>query len=518
MTAFAVAPVADEAARFLMVEIGAVHESKTNPRRHFDQTALKDLTDSIREKGVLVPLLVRPKGTHGAFEIVAGARRYRAARAAGLTSVPVLVRELDDKEALEVQVVENLQRADVHPLEEAEGYEQLLRQHGYAIETLVAKIGKSLSYLYQRLKLAALIEPAKKAFLEERITAGHAILIARLQPRDQKRALEYALPNQWSGSQSSVRALGKWIAEDINLDLAKAPFPTGDATLVPKAGACAVCPKRTGCQPALFADISKGDVCTDPACYRSKADAQLERRQAELRAAKTPFVRLATDYLHRGDKGPIHPYHWKRAAAKSCKDVTMGLVVEGDERGSSFLVCTNERCRKHFSGGATGSSHRHSTKLSASERAAQTRQRREQETAKARAAVLPVVLARRVPGFLALIAKRAAHFRSVPSDVLLGLARGMADDMAHVNPPRGRTRARYDEAIERIVSPRLPGTWQKDWRGRTPANALAARNYLGLLVFLAFDVTSIDKKLGAELDAQVKAEAAKTPAKKKAKK
>ena len=122
-------------------------ESKTNPRRIFEESALKELAESIRSQGILSPLLVRPL-TERSFEIVAGARRYRAAQLAEAETVPVRIVHLTDAEALEAQLIENLQRRDVHPLEEAQGFRALLNldEPKYSIEQIAAKTGKSPAY------------------------------------------------------------------------------------------------------------------------------------------------------------------------------------------------------------------------------------------------------------------------------------------------------------------------------------------------------------------------------------
>jgi len=119
--------------QFKHVPIDEVRESSTNPRRHFDKKGLEELTASVQTKGILVPLLVVSRQNKGEewFEIVAGARRYRAAKAAGLAQLPVIVRQLSAEEVLEAQVIENLQREDVHPLDEAKGYEALMKEDMY---------------------------------------------------------------------------------------------------------------------------------------------------------------------------------------------------------------------------------------------------------------------------------------------------------------------------------------------------------------------------------------------------
>lgn len=344
---------------FRIVDIAQVEESKTNPRKHFAKDALQDLTRSVKEKGILVPLLVRPLNwksngfgnlaTHDGYEVVAGARRYRAAKAAGLQAIPVIARILDDEQMLEVQVIENLQREDVHPLEEAEGYKQLLAKGKYEIETLADKIGKSVSYIYQRLKLAELVPAAKKAFQEEKITAGHAILLARLQPLEQKEGLDYC-QDRWR--KPSVRDLGDWIQQNVHLDLAKAPWKKDDADLVPAAGACTTCPKRTGFAKALFPDVDKGDTCTDPKCFREKGHALIQ-----IRVKENPGVQLVSgspayslnesEALKKKYPGLLMEREYRKAGAIKCKDTVEALVIEGAGAGTKIRICTGKRCKKH---------------------------------------------------------------------------------------------------------------------------------------------------------------------------
>lgn len=145
-------------------------EAPFNPRTHFDVQKLADLQASIEARGVLVPLLVRPHLNR--YQILCGARRYRAAKAAGLAKLPCKVVLLNDPEALEVAVIENLQREDVHPLEEAEGFRALL-EHGYDVPGIAAKIGKDETYIYRRLALLKLSTKAREALEGEKITPAH---------------------------------------------------------------------------------------------------------------------------------------------------------------------------------------------------------------------------------------------------------------------------------------------------------------------------------------------------------
>jgi ParB family transcriptional regulator, chromosome partitioning protein len=161
--------------------LAVLTESAANPRRVFDDAALKELAESIRVQGVLSPLLVRPITEKG-FEIVAGARRYRAAQMVEAATVPVRIVNLTDAEALETALVENLIRADVHPMEEANGLRALLmlEEPKYTVEQLAAKIGKTPSFVASRVRLTELIAPAVEAFYAEEIGVGHALLLAKL--------------------------------------------------------------------------------------------------------------------------------------------------------------------------------------------------------------------------------------------------------------------------------------------------------------------------------------------------
>jgi ParB family chromosome partitioning protein len=152
-----------------------------NPRKAFTAADLDDLTASIREKGVVQPILVRPvSGSEDSFEIVAGERRWRAAQRAGLHDVPVVVRELSDKEALEVAIVENVQRQDLNALEEAVGYQQLIDEYGYSQVQLADVIGKSRPHIANTLRLLKLPEQVQDYLREGKLTAGHARALVTL--------------------------------------------------------------------------------------------------------------------------------------------------------------------------------------------------------------------------------------------------------------------------------------------------------------------------------------------------
>jgi len=148
--------------------------NRANPRRTFDEDQLEDLTNSIREKGVMSPLLVRPSDDPNIFELIAGERRWRASQRAGLHEVPVIVRDVNDKEALELAIIENVQRADLNPLEEAMGYGQLIEQFDYTQQDLAQVIGKSRSHVANTLRLLKLPEDVRGMVSSGSLTAGHA--------------------------------------------------------------------------------------------------------------------------------------------------------------------------------------------------------------------------------------------------------------------------------------------------------------------------------------------------------
>lgn len=149
--------------------------SPNNPRRHFAPEDLEDLTNSIREKGVMQPILVRPSPTDpDQYELVAGERRWRASQRAGLHEVPVIIREVDDREALELAIIENVQRADLNPLEESKGYDQLMQQFGYTQNDLAQVIGKSRSHVANTLRLMKLPADVQELVSSGTLTAGHA--------------------------------------------------------------------------------------------------------------------------------------------------------------------------------------------------------------------------------------------------------------------------------------------------------------------------------------------------------
>ncbi|BEP93262.1 hypothetical protein GmRootA79_16460 [Acidovorax sp. A79] len=294
-----------------MVEVALIEESLTNPRKYFNQDKLGELADSIRASGVHQPILLRPlpgsrvPETFGfrrkdaplpAYELVAGARRLRACKLAKVAEVPAMIRELTDDQALEIQLIENLQREDMSELEEAEGYRALMEHSHLTVEQVAEKIGKGdskskgKSYVYARLKLLDLSPEATKALREGLIDASRALRIARIpDAKLQAKALAEASRKNYRGDPAiGVREFEGWLQQNVMLRLDTAPFNITTIDLVPAAGSCKECPKRTGANPDLFADVNSPDLCTDPACYHGKeaAHSTALRAQAEAKGMR----------------------------------------------------------------------------------------------------------------------------------------------------------------------------------------------------------------------------------------
>lgn len=234
---------------------------------------LDELGVSMKQNGQLEPVLVRPatqRGLNGArFEIVFGERRYRAANKAGIDELLCIVREVGDDQVLELQLAENDDRNQPHPLDEAEAFAEL--QERMPPATIARIRGRSERYVRERLELVKLHPKALAALDEGRILLGHALLIARVPEKLQPQALETL---ERADEPFNLKEAGELVQEHFMLKLATAPFDRADAALVPKAGPCTTCPKRSGNQGELFHDVKSPDVCTDPVCFRSKLDAR----------------------------------------------------------------------------------------------------------------------------------------------------------------------------------------------------------------------------------------------------
>lgn len=165
------------------LKISQIEPNRDQPRRSFDEEALQELAQSISEHGVLQPILVRPQ-IYGGYQIVAGERRYRASRLAGLTEIPAIIKELSDSETMQIALIENLQRSDLSTLEEAKGYQILMDEYGFSQEEVARTVGKSRSAVANTLRLLGLPDEIKEMLDEGRLSAGHARALLAAEHRD----------------------------------------------------------------------------------------------------------------------------------------------------------------------------------------------------------------------------------------------------------------------------------------------------------------------------------------------
>jgi len=340
---------------FQYLAVDTIHESTTNPRRTFDEAKLYELAESIKHNGLIQPITVRPD--NDSFEIVTGARRYRASLLAEVFSVPARIVEVDDAQALEWQLVENSQRVDVHPYEEAQGFQRLLDMPGYDVAALVERSGKSASHVYARLSLLQLIPTIAEAFTQERITTSRANLLARLPQDAQATTYEECWRKDWQDKEPHLlpaKHLAAWIQANLYLSLADAPFDREDPTLNPAAGACTTCPRRSGYNTALFIDV-QGDQCLDSPCYQVKINAHIDREIA----AHPDLVQIENGYrspkeqrpgaVLRGQFREVETVMQNPDAepAPPCAAAKPAIIVYGKRAGTSITVCTDNHCAIH---------------------------------------------------------------------------------------------------------------------------------------------------------------------------
>jgi ParB family chromosome partitioning protein len=181
------------------IKISEIKANKNQPRKKFDEEKIRELSDSIKEHGVLQPIIVRKKD--GGYELVAGERRWRAAQKAGIEKIPAIIKDLSDADVMEIALIENLQREDLNPLEEAEAYKKLIDEFGMTQEELSKRVGKSRSQIANTVRLLNLDEEIKKLISEEKLTAGHARALLAIE--DKKERLKIA--KKISESNMSVR-------------------------------------------------------------------------------------------------------------------------------------------------------------------------------------------------------------------------------------------------------------------------------------------------------------------------
>lgn len=389
--------------------------SPHNPRKRFD--AIDELAASIRQKGIRVPLLARPVNGH--FEIVAGERRFKAAQLAGLLEVPAIVEPLSDHDAREIQILENLQRVDVHPLDEADAFRDLMVfDKAYTVEAIAAKVGKSASYVYQRLKLTELIADARAAYEADEITAGHAVRLARLSADRQAQALPECFYELF-GSDADKREpaplskLDRWIQKHDQVNVTSPEtqhyFPEVAAEIADEA------------EPAKLLQLSRS--------HQPGADLGTKDHGLLGTARWTPI----TDQRHR------------------CPNVQRGVVVHAGPL-EVLEVCATKGCPKHFPVAKKSDAGSRGDSTAAAQKQREehdARERTEREAREAWDALRPVA-----------ITALADHLKGTKLDAgLLRASLSRPADIVELIGALTPAKAGQALALDMILS---NGTWSKD--------------------------------------------------------
>ncbi len=259
-----------------------------NYRKSGDKAKMSELTESVKARGVLTPIWVRKNGS--GHLIIAGHRRHQAAIAAGLETIPAIVKEATDEQAMELSVIENDQREDVNPMEQAMGYKDLLDKGKHTPETLALKLGKNVPYVLGRLKLLNIPKEAQKALLEGKIEYGHALLLTRLKNNgDQKTLLEDILEEGLSVTAA------RQVMNQFSTRLGSAAFDVKTA--------CSACPSRSKNQTALFPEAAKEkDDCLDASCFFTKTREHYQKLAKDM-AAKGVKVLTSAQQVQSAKNG-----------------------------------------------------------------------------------------------------------------------------------------------------------------------------------------------------------------------
>lgn len=305
------------------VPVGRLHGAKVNRGSLGD---LSEMIESVRVHGVIEPCIVRPATAEygeGHYEIIAGARRTQASVEAGRRTVPCIVRQKTDVEAAEQRLIENIERLALDPMDEAESFRYLHEDLRQPVESIATRVSKHISYVYQTMKLCALVPEAREALVKGRIVTAVAKRLARIPPQLQAMATEELTRDRDPVSDRAA----KEILLKYMLRLADAPFDRGDKTLVDGRPGCKDCPDRTGNQPSLFDDVKNKDTCTNPGCYEAKVEAHWRRAAAQAeKDGKQVLDEKATKRVFTvgSDVSPASGF------------IDLDAKVDGDDRGRTY--------------------------------------------------------------------------------------------------------------------------------------------------------------------------------------
>lgn len=325
--------------------VGNTRASETNIEGRTEGPEFRDLIESIREKGVLVPVLARAMKTKTGseyYEVIAGNRRFTAAKELGLEKIPAQVVEMTDIQAHEAQIVENLQRQDIHPLDEGRAYRELIERSDQEIGSVAVKVGKSKEYIRQRLLLTNLIEKAAEAYRKGKMFDGHAVLIARLGSNDQAKALK-EVTGRWAPP--ILSEFKSWIKREIETTLEFQPWLKDEEARV-AVGEC-----LPGCgakDETLFGPVRKG-ACTDSKCWGIKMEKWVEYKIYKAGENDAVLLKVSKEYgiVSKGVIGRSEYSSLSFKKKEQCEYAQEAIVAEGEDMGQMMMVCVDPKCAKH---------------------------------------------------------------------------------------------------------------------------------------------------------------------------
>lgn len=334
--------------RYEKIPVDALKPDPNNARKGMSKEGLRQLSDDMIRRGVLQAPIVRPlkvagRVLPGKYQIICGHRRVEAFGLTGGKEIECKVVDVDDVGAKEIQLVENLQREDLSAIEVARGYRDLQQNHGLTVDQIAAQVGKKRATVYSAIKLVDLVPAAAKALEAGELDPAKAELIAAMPQSYQAEVTQKALGTfgeawQQTKRHLTYRELKELIRDDYMLKLKGAPFDIEDAELVPAAGACTGCPKRTGAQGEMFGDEKVPDLCQDKSCYQSKIAAK--KRQVVAAAKEDEKEVLSAAESKKALSG--HYYSdWVKLSEKSGHEKnakTWGELVKGTELEPQFAV------------------------------------------------------------------------------------------------------------------------------------------------------------------------------------
>ena len=296
------------------IKLSALNPSSLNPRKTFDDASINELAESIKNVGVLQPLIVREHKLKGMYEIVCGDRRFRASVKAKIKTVPCIEMTLTDDQAFELMITENLQRKDIHPLEEASAFSSLIEKGTYDIASLCQRFGKSETYIRHRVKLNDLIDPFKQELEKETINLSMAFEICKIDVKYQQEYYKetFKKGNEWN-IPKTVKDVREYINRNFTSKLADASFSLlAEFENIPP---CNLCVKNTINNGSLFPDTPEAGICLDKECYDRKGTLHLFRI-AKTVQEKNPEILILQSQYNYSDKD---------------KKTVSDLIVEGIE-------------------------------------------------------------------------------------------------------------------------------------------------------------------------------------------